>query len=188
MVGVFGGSFDPIHHGHLLVAQAALEALALDDLRFVPARQQPFKVGNHGAPAPDRVRMVELAVAGEPRFRVERFEIERPGPSYTVETLRAFREREPETDFVLLVGADAAAELPSWHEAGEIPQLARVVMFARPAEPAPGPALDFECIRVPQVEISASAIRRRVRAGQSIQYWVPEAVRDYIAAHRLYLD
>ncbi|NNG17107.1 MAG: nicotinate (nicotinamide) nucleotide adenylyltransferase [Gemmatimonadales bacterium] len=188
MVGLFGGSFDPIHHGHLLVAQAAMEALALEELRFVPARQQPFKAGNHGADAADRVRMVELAIAGEPQFQVERFEVERPGPSFTVETLRALRAREPSTDFVLLVGADAAAELPTWHEAGEIARLAQVVMFARPAEQALGPAGDYESIRVPQVEISASAIRRRVRAGQSIQFWVPEAVRDHIAAHRLYLD
>jgi nicotinate-nucleotide adenylyltransferase len=162
MVGLLGGSFDPIHLGHLLVAQAAAEALALSELRFVPVRQQPFKVGSHGADAADRVRMVELAIADEPRFQVERIEIDRPGPSYTVETLRALRAREPSTAFVLLVGADAAAELPTWHEAGEIPRF--------------------------QVEISASEIRRRVRAGQSIRYWVPEAVRDHIAAHRLYLD
>ena len=188
MVGLLGGSFDPIHHGHLLVAQAAVEALTLAELRFVPARQQPFKVGSHGADAADRVRMVELAIAGEPRFQVERIEIDRPGPSYTVETLRALRAREPSTGFVLLVGADAAAELPTWHEAEEIPHLARVVMFARPPERDPGPAEELETIRVPQLEISASDIRRRVRAGQSIRYWVPDAVRDHIASHRLYLD
>ena len=188
MVGLLGGSFDPIHHGHLLVAQATLEALALTELRFVPARQQPFKEGAHGADAAQRLRMVELAIAGEPRFRVERLEIDRPGPSYTVDTLRALRAREPATAFILLVGADAASELPSWHEAEEISGLARVVMFARPAKHDLGTTGRLEAITVPQVEISASEIRRRVRAGQSIRYWVPEAVREYIAAHRLYLD
>lgn len=188
MVGLLGGSFDPIHHGHLLVAQAALEALDLTELRFVPARQQPFKEGTHGADAAQRVRMVELAIAGEPRFRVERIEIGRPGPSYTVDTLRALRAREPAAAFVLLLGADAASELPSWHEAEEIARLARLVMFARPTKQDLGSAGSLESIRVPQVEISASEIRRRVRAGHSIRYWVPEAVREHITAHRLYLD
>jgi len=187
-VGLLGGSFDPIHHGHLLVAQAAVEVLGLDELRFVPARQQPFKVGHHGASVKDRLRMVEMAIAGEPRFALEQSEIDRSGPSFTVDTLRTLRDREPGQAFVLLVGADAAAELPTWHQAEEIPRLARVVMFARPAGPDSRTVGGFEAIRVPQVDISASEIRRRVRAGQSIRYWVPDAVRDHITARRLYLD
>ena len=187
-IGLLGGSFDPIHHGHLLVAQAAAEALGLDEVRFVPARQQPFKVGNHSAAAEDRLRMVELAITDEPRFAVERCEIDRPEPSYTVDTIRALRAREPARALVLLVGADAAAELPSWHQAEEIPQLARVVMFARPGAVDLRAAGTFETIHVPQVDISASEIRRRVRAGRSIRYWVPERVRQHIVTRRLYQD
>lgn len=187
-IGLLGGSFDPIHHGHLLAAQASVEALGLDELRFVPARQQPFKVGNHGAAAADRLRMVELAIMGEPRFAVERCEIDRPEPSYTVDTLRELRARDPAQSLVLLVGADAAAELPTWHQAEEIGKLARVVMFARPAAVDPGVAGTFETICVPQLDISASEIRRRVRAGRSIRYWVPEPVRRHIVARRLYQD
>jgi nicotinate-nucleotide adenylyltransferase len=186
MIGLLGGSFDPIHHGHLLVAQAAVEALGLEQLRFVPAREQPFKQGRHGAPAADRARMVELAIEGVPGFRVERLELERPGPSYTVDTLRALRAREPGAAFTLLVGADAAAELELWREAAELPSLARIVAFARAGAPAPTSALVAETIRVPSLEISATAIRDRAAAGRSIRYWVPDSVAEYVATHGLY--
>lgn len=185
MIGLFGGSFDPIHHGHLLAAQAAVDALGLSELRFVPASEQPFKVGRHGASAADRAAMLELAIAPEPRFRLERCELNRPGPSYTVDTLRQLRAREPGAEFVLLIGSDAAADFAKWREAEAIPALARVVVFGRAgAEPAAG----LTAIRVPAVEISATAIRRRTREGRSIRWWVPAAVAEYIAAHRLYLD
>ena len=100
-IGLFGGSFDPVHHGHLIVAQVAAEALKLDELRFVPAREQPFKRGLHGASPADRAVMLELAVAGSPGLSVERIELERPGPSYTVDTLESLREREPGAAFTL---------------------------------------------------------------------------------------
>ena len=112
VVGLFGGSFDPIHHGHLLVAQAAAEVLGLGEIRFVPAREQPFKAGEHSATAADRAAMVEQAIAGSPGMRLERLELDRPGPSYTVDTLRALRQREPGSSFVLLVGSDAAMGVP----------------------------------------------------------------------------
>jgi nicotinate-nucleotide adenylyltransferase len=108
MVGLFGGSFDPVHHGHLIVGQVASETLGLDTLRFVPAREQPFKRGRHSAPPAARATMLDLAVAGFPGFQVERAELERPAPSYTVETLRLLREREPGIALILLLGADAA--------------------------------------------------------------------------------
>jgi nicotinate-nucleotide adenylyltransferase len=170
-IGLFGGSFDPVHHGHLIVAQVASEALGLEQLRFVPAREQPFKRGRHAAPAADRAAMLDLAVAGTAGFGVERAELERPGPSYTVETLQGLRSREPGVEFTLLVGADAAAELAAWHRAGDLPGLARIVVFA-----------------VPAVEISATEIRRRVRTGLPIRYWVPDPVAEYVVRHRLYLD
>jgi nicotinate-nucleotide adenylyltransferase len=188
MVGLFGGSFDPVHHGHLIVGQVAAETLGLDSLRFVPAREQPFKQGRHGASAEHRAAMLDLAVAGMPGLEVERAELERPGPSYTVDTLRAIRAREPGTDLVLLLGADAAAELESWREAAEIPRLAEVVVFARPGITVPASPLVSRTIRVPAIEISATDVRRRAREGRSLRYWVPDAVAEYATRHRLYLD
>ena len=187
-IGLLGGSFDPVHHGHLIAGRIAAEALGLDELRFVPAREQPFKQGRHGAPAADRAAMLDLAVAGAPGFAVERVELDRPGPSYTVDTLRALRARDPGAALTLLLGADAAAELDAWHRAEELPGLARIVVFGRPGAPMPATPLITGTVEVPAIEISATEIRARVRAGQPIRYWVPDAVAEYIARHRLYLD
>jgi len=187
-IGLFGGSFDPVHHGHLIVARVAAESLALDELRFLPAREQPFKQGRHGAPAADRAVMLELAVAGSPGFAIERTELDRPGPSYTVDTLEALRAREPAASLTLLLGADAAVELGAWHRAAELPRLARVIVFGRPGAPIPSSPLIAGSVAVPAVDISATEIRRRVRAGLPIRYWVPDAVAEYMVRHRLYLD
>jgi len=187
-IGLFGGSFDPIHHGHLIVARVAAESLGLDEVRFMPAREQPFKHGRHAAPAADRAVMLELAIAGSPGFAVERAELERPGPSYTVDTLESLRAREPRAAFTLLLGADAAAELGAWHRAGELPSLARIVVLARPGTPVPSSPLIAASLEVPAVDISATEIRRRARAGLPVRYWVPDAVAEYMARHRLYLD
>jgi nicotinate-nucleotide adenylyltransferase len=187
-IGLFGGSFDPVHHGHLIVARVAAESLGLDEVRFLPAREQPFKRGRHAAPAADRAVMLELATAGSRGFAVERAELERPGPSYTVDTLAALRAREPEAAFTLLLGADAAAELDAWHRAGELPGLARIVVVGRPGSPAPASSLVAATVEVPAVDISATEVRRRVRAGLPVRYWVPDAVAEYMVRHRLYLD
>ena len=187
-IGLLGGSFDPVHHGHLIAGRIAAEALGLDELRFVPAREQPFKRGRHGAPAADRAAMLDLAVAGAPGFAVERVELDRPGPSYTVDTLRALRARDPGAALTVLLGADAAAELDVWHRAEELPGLARIVVFGRPGALMPATPLITGTVEVPALEISATEIRARVRAGRSIRYWVPDAVSEYIARHRLYLD
>ena len=188
LVGLFGGSFDPIHHGHLIVAGAVAESLGLDELRFMPANAQPLKAGGHGASAADRTAMLGLAIAGSPGFALERAEVERPGPSYTVDTLRLLRAREPETEFVVLLGTDAAAELDRWREPAELVKLARVAVFARPGSRAvEGPRI-WRSVPVPAIEISATAVRERVRTGRSVRSWVPDAVAAYIARHRLYLD
>jgi nicotinate-nucleotide adenylyltransferase len=188
VVGLFGGSFDPIHHGHLLVGLAAVEALDLESLRFVPAHTQPFKVGRHGATPEHRAAMVALAIAGEARFSLERIELDRGGASYTVDTLRALKVREPGVEFALLVGADAVAELSSWREAEALPGLVRVVALTRGGAPAPSHPLVWRTLAVPAIEISATDIRARVRAGGSVRWRVPDAVARYIAAERLYLD
>jgi nicotinate-nucleotide adenylyltransferase len=187
-IGLFGGSFDPVHHGHLIVARVAAESLGLDELRFLPAREQPFKQGRHAAQAADRAVMLELAIAGSPGFAIERTELDRPGPSYTVDTLEALRAREPAASWTVLLGADAAAELGAWHRAGELPRLARIIVFGRPGAPIPASPLIAGSVAVPAVDISATEIRRRVRMGLPIRYWVPDAVAEYMVRHRLYLD
>lgn len=184
---LFGGSFDPVHVGHLIVAEAAAEALGADvRVRFVPAREQPFKRAAHGASPEQRTAMLELAVRGNPRFAVERIELELPAPSYTVQTLRVLVAREPATRFALLLGADAAQEVPTWREAAELPRLACVVAFARAGVPAPRNGIIDRVIEVPGIAISATEIRARVAQGRSIRYLVPDAVGDYIARHGLY--
>jgi nicotinate-nucleotide adenylyltransferase len=188
MIGLFGGSFDPVHHGHLIVGQVAAEKLGLETVRFLPARQQPFKQGRHRTSAEHRAAMLSLAISENPVLSVERIELDRPAPSYTVHTLEELREREPDSDFVLLLGSDAAAELPAWREAARIPQLARVVVFARPGSKTPALPGIARIIEVPAVDISATEVRQRVARGQPIRYWVPDTVAEYIARHRLYLD
>jgi len=187
-VGLLGGSFDPVHHGHLIVARVAQETLGLDEVRFLPAREQPFKLGQHGASAADRAVMLELAIAGSPGFAIERAELDRAGPSYTVDTLEVLRAREPAARFTLLLGADAAAELSAWHRAADLPKLARIVVFGRPGTPVPASPLLAGTIEVPAVDISATEIRRRAGAGLPVRYWVPDPVAEYMVRHRLYLD
>jgi nicotinate-nucleotide adenylyltransferase len=188
LIGLLGGSFDPIHHGHLIVGRVALEQLGLDRLRFVPAREQPFKQGRHRTSPEHRATMLSLAIAGAPGFELERTELDRPGPSYTIHTLQELAQRDPACRLVLLLGADAAAELEAWREAERIPELARVVVFARPGSPVPRSSLITQVITVPAVDVSATEIRRRVRQQLPIRYWVPDTVAEYIARHQLYLD
>jgi nicotinate-nucleotide adenylyltransferase len=188
MIGLFGGSFDPIHHGHLIVGQVAAEKLKLASLRFVLARQQPFKSGQHNTSAEHRAAMLELAVRDASNTMVERIELNRPGPSYTIDTLKQLREQEPGSEFVLLLGADAAADFPAWKEAEAVSRLARMAVLARPGFPVPNFPWATSTVEVPGIDISATEIRRRAREGRSLRYWVPEAVEEYIVAHRLYLD
>jgi nicotinate-nucleotide adenylyltransferase len=185
MVALFGGSFDPVHIGHLVVAEAAADALGMA-VRFLPAREQPFKRSAHVATPAQRAEMLALATAGNPRLGVERIELELPPPSYTVHTLRALGARAPGERATLLVGADAAAELPQWHEADALPALADVVALARPGAVVPAHAAVTRVIEVPAIDVSASLVRALVARGRSIRYLVPDAVREYIAAHGLY--
>lgn len=185
MDALFGGSFDPVHTGHLLVAEAAADALGAR-VRFLPAREQPLKREAHRASAADRTAMLQAAVRDNPRFAVEAIELELPAPSYTVVTLRALARREPGNRFLLLLGADAARELPRWHEVDALAGLADVVVFARPGAEPPESALVTRTIAVPMIDLSATEIRARVAAGRSIRYLVPDPVREYIAAHGLY--
>ena len=188
MIGLFGGSFDPVHHGHLIAARAALEALGLDEVRFIPVGSQPFKPAGPVAPAADRVEMLRRAVAGEPRFVVDDVEVRRTGPSYTVETVQELQRREPGRPFILLAGADAAAGIPRWREAEALLRLVRVAVFARPGVAVPEGSWISASVPAPLLEISATDLRRRVAAGRSIRYYVPDAVATYVAERGLYKD
>ena len=185
MDALFGGSFDPVHLGHLVVAQTAAELLGAR-VRLMPAREQPFKRAAHLATAVQRADMLELAVAGNPLLSMESIELELAAPSYTVRTLRALAAREPGNRFTLLLGADAARDLPAWFEVEALPALADVVVFGRPGTSVPDLPVIGRAIEVPAVDISATDVRRRVAEGRSIRYFVPDAVREYIAAHGLY--
>jgi len=169
----------------MMVAEAAADELGAT-VRFLPAREQPFKRAAHQASAEQRAAMLDLAVHGNPRLGVERIELGLPTPSYTVRTLRALAEREPGNRFLLLLGADAARDLAAWWEVEALPGLADVVIFARPGTTVPRHPLISRVIPVPSIDLSATEVRERVKQRRSIRYLVPEAVREYIAAHGLY--
>jgi nicotinate-nucleotide adenylyltransferase len=180
--GILGGSFDPIHHGHLIVAQLAREALDLDRVLLMVSASQPLKAG-HGAAAVHRLRMAELACEGIPGLEVDGREVARGGHSYTIDTLRDLGREHSGAELVLLLGSDAAAGLPQWREADEVVRLARLVVFRRSGTPVPEGSDSFE---VPQMELSSTAIRERATHGRSLRGWVPERVADYISGLDLY--
>lgn len=185
-IGIFGGTFDPIHRGHLIVARAAADQLRLDRVHFIPARVQPFKAEYQGASARDRAAMVRLAIADEPRFVLDERELQRDGPSYTIDTLRAVRTERPGDELFLLVGADTARDLPLWREAAAVARLARVAVLTRPGFALPEHPLIGEIVAVPSVDVSATLVRATARRGGSIRDLVPPAVAEYIAARGLY--
>jgi len=198
-IGVLGGSFDPVHMGHLSIAEEAREAFRLDRVVFVPAAKPPHKGGATAAPAADRLRMVELAVAGNPAFIVSDVEMRRDGPSYTIDTLDEIQRMYPEMSVYFIVGADSLAELHNWHRAGDLVRRFDFLIIGRPGAPGVsldglkekfGPEaarrLDANYLRSGFFELSATEIRERARAGRSIRYLVPRAVERYILARGLY--
>ena len=188
-LGLFGGSFDPVHLGHLLMAQAAREELGLDRLVFIPAAQSPFKTDGQHAPADARLQMLRLALAGQPHCDVDDQEILRGGTSYTVDTLRDCARRFPQAELFYLIGADNVANLPKWRDAAELARLAEFVAIPRPGEapaPFPAPFRGRTLIGFP-LGVSSSQIRARVRAGLPCDPLVPAAVAEAIRNNRLYL-
>ncbi|AEG34192.1 nicotinate-nicotinamide nucleotide adenylyltransferase [Thermus parvatiensis] len=183
-IGLFGGSFDPIHLGHLLAASQAQEVLGLDRVLFVVAARPPHKVPV--APAEARYEMTLLAVAEDPRFTVSRLELDRPGPSYTVDTLREARRLFPEDELFFITGADAYRDVLAWKEGERLPEYATLVAVARPGYPLKEAPLPVVPLFVPEVGISSTEIRRRLKEGRSVRYWVPRAVEVYIEKHGLY--
>lgn len=187
-IGLFGGSFDPPHHGHLLVAGDAFDALGLDRLVFIPASTQPLKAGQAGATPAQRLAMIRLLAADDPRFEVSEIEIDRGGLSFTVDTLSALAARWPSAELMWLVGADVVQTFAKWREPRRIMELATVVVLQRTDDAPdlsalPGPAVPLATRRI---DISSTEIRQRVRDGKSIRGFVPDAVAGFIAAERLY--
>ncbi len=179
--GIFGGTFDPIHHGHLILARAAAEELALDRVVFIPAKKSPHK--SKTTSPTDRFTMTQLAIAGEPMFEVSDLELRRPAPSYTVNTLEQWKTEFPHDELFLLIGADNAATFETaWHQPHVIRRLASIIVLDRVGSSIPE---EWRIIRH-LVDISATDIRTRISEGRSIRYLTPDAVCDYIATHSLY--
>jgi nicotinate-nucleotide adenylyltransferase len=188
-LGLLGGSFDPVHLGHLLVAQAATEELGLDRLFFIPAAQSPFKPEGHSAPAALRLQWLRLALAGKTNCEIDEQEIRRGGVSYTIDTLRDYAKRFPQAELFYLIGADNAAKLNEWREAGELAQLAEFVATPRPGEaPANFPApFRGRTLKGFPLAVSSSEIRARVKAGLPLEPLVPPPVAEAICAAKQYL-
>ena len=194
-IGVLGGTFDPIHLGHLIIAEEARDRLDLEEVCFVPARDPWMKAGQPLTSGHDRLSMARLAMEDNPFFRVSTLELERPGPSYTVDTLRELQEDYgPEAQLFFILGTDAFDRFDEWKDPEGILGLATLVVVDRPGATASAGAIDqqvgnagsVERVRGVHLEISAKDIRRRVAAGASIRYLVPEPVERYIYARGLY--
>ena len=188
-LGIYGGSFDPVHLGHLLVAQAAVEELGLDRLFFIPAAQSPFKPENKPAPDAVRLRLLRLALAGKTNCEVDDQEIRRGGTSYTIDTLRDYVKRFPGAQLFYLIGADNAAKLNEWREAAALAKLAEFVAVPRPGGAAPSfpPPFRGRTLKGFPLGISSSQIRARVKAGLPIDSLVPPFVAEAIQAAHLYV-
>jgi nicotinate-nucleotide adenylyltransferase len=189
-IGVMGGTFDPIHHGHLVAASEVADRFALDEVVFVPTGQPWQKGEGYVSPAEDRYLMTVVATASNPRFHVSRVDIDRAGPTYTVDTLRDLRTvYGPEVDLYFITGADALDAILGWKDAGTLFELAHFVGVTRPGyelSDAHLPRDAVSLVEVPALTISSTACRDRVRAGQPVWYLVPDGVVQYIAKRRLY--
>ena len=187
-LGIFGGSFDPPHLGHLLPVIDAAESLGLDAVRFVPTAIQPLKAGRANAGPAHRMAMTERLVAGVPGLEADPTEINRSGLSFMVDTLAAIAAADPAADLVLLVGADAYALFEQWRDPERIRELASIAVLARAGEQVPdtGARTGVKLLQTRRVDISSTELRARVADGRTIRGFVPDAVADYVAEHRLY--
>jgi nicotinate-nucleotide adenylyltransferase len=188
-IGLFGGSFDPVHLGHLLVAEAAREELELTRLFFIPASQSPFKPEQRPSTASERVRLLRLALAGKAWVEVDEQELDRGGLSYTIDTVREHARRFAKASLFYLIGADHVAQLSKWREAETLAALAEFVVIARPGLAETSVPAPFRSRRLQgfPLAVSSSQIRARIRAGRPIDHLVPPAVAEAIRNYRLYL-
>lgn len=189
-LGLYGGSFDPLHLGHLLVAQAALEELLLDRLYFIPAAQSPFKPGSRPAPDAARLRMLRRSLAGRTRIEVHPGELGRGGVSYSIDTVREFRDRWPQAGLFWLIGADHVPTLPQWRDADELATEVTFVVIPRPGQPDASLPTPWRLRHLQgwPLGVSSSDIRERVRKGLDYGHLVPAGAADIIASEGLYRE
>ena len=198
-IGIFGGAFDPVHYGHLILAEQSREQARLDAVWFVPAARHPFKAGATATPFDRRAEMLRLATAGHPAFRVDEIEKDLPGLNYTADTLDEIQRRHPDAELHLLLGSDTLPDFPKWYDPGRIVRTAGLVVMERPGHPVPSAEelraalalppeapLRMQVVEVPLIDLSSRDIRRRVAAGRTIRYMLPRAVEVYIAEKGLY--
>jgi nicotinate-nucleotide adenylyltransferase len=191
-LGIMGGTFDPIHHGHLVAASEVAHLFGLDEVVFVPTGQPWMKEGRKSSPAEDRYLMTVIATASNPRFSVSRIDIERPGLTYTIDTLREMREiYGPDIELFFITGADALAQMLTWRDTDELFRLAHFIGCTRPGHHLADPGLPeggVSLVEVPALTISSTECRERVRAGEPVWYLVPDGIVQYINKRGLYRD
>ena len=194
-LGIFGGTFNPPHIGHMILAETAADALGLDRIFFVPAADPPHKIGQPRASVEHRVEMVTRATAGNPRFELSRVDIDRPGPHYTVDMVAIFARENPGAEIFFLMGSDSLRDLLTWHRPAELVAACNIVVMSRPVTPpdmdtltAEIPLLKERLISIgsPEIEISSTNIIARIQNGQSVRYRLQENIREYILEHGLY--
>jgi nicotinate-nucleotide adenylyltransferase len=198
-IGVFGGTFDPVHLGHLILAEQCREQGRLDEVWFIPSARPPHKLDRYLTPFPQRAEMLALAVAGHPAFRIDEIEMDRPGPSFTADTLAELLDRHPGAELLLLLGSDTLPDLPLWHNPQEVVRRAGLLVVMRPGHPLlpeaelrarlqlpEGTPLWMQAVEAPLIDIASRDLRRRAAEGRSLRYLVPRAVECYIQDKHLY--
>lgn len=186
-IGIIGGTFDPPHFGHLIIAQEVLESFCLDEIWFMPSAIPPHKDREDILDANTRLELLKRAIADHPQFSVSTIELERSGKSYTYDTMKQLKERYPDTLFYFLIGGDMIDSLHTWYEIEQLLELVQFIGLRRPGYVSKSRFSERILeIEVPQIDISSSLIRNRIRAGKSIRYFVPEQVRTYIEMGNLY--
>jgi nicotinate-nucleotide adenylyltransferase len=195
-IGILGGTFDPPHIGHLVLADCAIQSLALDDLWFVPAADPPHKLSTRLSIA-HRLPMLECALALDPRFHLSRVDIDRPGPHYTVDMVRIVQAQAPDAELFFVMGSDSLRDLNTWHQPQSLIEQVRLAVMRRPDADVPRtihaamlPRLEERVVVIdaPRLEVSSTEIVERLRAGKSVRFLVPDPVLDYIETHRVYRD
>ena len=183
-IGIYGGTFDPIHNGHLILAREALEILGFEKLIFIPATTSPHKLDQHATAPQVRVEMLRAAIAGEKDFEVDEIELQRPAPSYTFDTVEILRRRRLDAKFYCLIGDDIVSRLETWHRFHDLSEIVEFVVLCRHENKMEHPYREVRR----RIDISATDIRNRVATGQSIRYLVPGAVEKIISDHQLYRE
>lgn len=195
-IGILGGTFDPPHVGHLVLADCAIETLALDELLFVPAADPPHKASTR-APIEHRLPMLERVLSLDPRFRLSRIDVDRPGPHYTVDMVRIVQAQYPDADLYFCMGSDSLRDLVMWHKPAELIEQVRLAVMRRPDADVPLtihaavlPHLHerIDIIDAPRLEVSSTEIVERLRVGKSVRFLVPDAVLEYIESNQVYRD